>query len=245
MPSCELTIKWGRWLLVLYLSFQADNVLFIIINIAWSSTDAAVTSSGRCILLLQLGNPDHQETLGLLILLFFFFFFICNDHQLLCNNSSPVICVSLPEASQKQFCYEVVLTQKARVWVMHAVWGVQAEIGPDGIVMSVQHAKHCCLYSKSKLFSKEGSNICASHVALVVLCSGIANTKATGIRAACNNEVVLTRCLSCSSNAQQATLLPLLTENTNTLREVSRLGRNHCWLFLEPREVHTLWTNRS
>lgn len=176
---------------------------------------------------------------------FFFFFFICNDHQLLCNNSSPVICVSLPEASQKQFCYEVVLTQKARVWVMHAVWGVQAEIGPDGIVMSVQHAKHCCLYSKSKLFSKEGSNICASHVALVVLCSGIANTKATGIRAACNNEVVLTRCLSCSSNAQQATLLPLLTENTNTLREVSRLGRNHCWLFLEPREVHTLWTNRS
>lgn len=104
---------------------------------------------------------------------------------------------------------------------MHAVWGVHAEMGPGGHTVSVQYAKHCCLYSRNKLFSKEGGKIRASHVAPAVLCLGIAD-KATGVRAACNNEIVLKGCLSCSSDAQQATLLPLLVQNRNTLGEVSR-----------------------
>lgn len=36
----------------------------------------------------------------------------------------------------------------------------------------------------------------------VVPCSGIVDTKATGIRAACDDEMVLKGCLGCSSNAQ-------------------------------------------
>lgn len=63
----------------------------------------------------------------------------------------------------------------------------------------------------------------------MVPCSSVVDIKATGIRAAYDDEMVLKGCLGCSSsNAQEATLLPLLVGNTNTMGAVLGLGRSHC-----------------
>ena len=81
---------------------------------------------------------------------------------------------------------------------------------------------------QEEAFSKESDSIQASQVALVVPCSGMMDTEACGIRAACDDEMVLKGCLGCSSNVQQGTSLPLFVGNTNTMGPVLGLGKNHC-----------------
>lgn len=56
--------------------------------------------------------------------------------------------------------------------------------------------------SRRRLFAKESDSIRASQVASVAPCSGTVDTKATGIRAACDDEMALKGGLGCSSNVQ-------------------------------------------
>ena len=107
VPGCELIIKQDRQSPVQCLSSQAGNVLFSNIDIAWESAEAGGTWSGNYIvytLLCQLGHAKASGKLGCSYAALFFFFF--SDHQLLYNDSSTVIFISLPKSSQNQFCYE-------------------------------------------------------------------------------------------------------------------------------------------
>lgn len=61
----------------------------------------------------------------------------------------------------------------------------------------------------------------------------IVDVKATGIRAACTDNMVLKGCFGCSSNAQQASLFLLFVRNTNTMGAVLGSGGNQCGLFLK------------
>lgn len=118
VPGCELIIKQDRQSPVQCLSSQAGNVLFSSIDIAWESVGAGGTWSGNYIvytLLCQLGQPKASGKLGCSYAALFFFF---SDHQLLYNDSSTVIFISLPKSSQNQFCYEGCFDTRARTWEM-------------------------------------------------------------------------------------------------------------------------------
>lgn len=86
------------------------------------------------------------------------------------------------------------------------------------------------LESRRRLFSKESDSITGS---IVVPFLEIVDTEATGIRAACTDNMVLKGCLGCSSNAQEASLLLLFVQNTNTMGALLGSGRNQCGLFLK------------
>jgi len=122
VPGCELIIKQDRQSLVQCLSSRAGNVFFSSVDIAWEITEAGGTWSGNYIvytLLCQLGHPRASGNLGPSYIALCFFFF--SDHQMLYHDSSTVIFISLPKASQNQFYYKGCFDTKEQE---HEWWNV-------------------------------------------------------------------------------------------------------------------------
>lgn len=113
--------------------------------------------------------------------------------------------------------------------IAHCV-GVQAGMGCNGCAGSVA-SRGLPPGEQEEAFLQGGWQHHRYHIVVSLL--EIVDAKATGTRADCTDNRVLKGCLGCPLNAQQAYLLLLFVQNTNTMGAVLGSGRNQHELFLK------------